>query len=287
MSKSLDEIVKSCEHVAIFGAGSFGIVAYEYLISCEINVVNFYDNDKSKYGTFCCGCEILNPNLILEKKPLIVIASTWENQIVEQLKNMNYKNYTFIDILGFEEEYKTWKESRFASDSNLEFFQKNTKDLLKWNLPSLIKNSNEILGQKVSKFDGNVENYDNLEEYIDIVENADIKVDPKEKLSPEEYHAYRVLGIAIRIANLSEKMKYEIEPEFISGVARLGLADNLKIIKEIFELAKLENKHLDLEGYLDNKLDVDDDVEVYEFLEEVLEKSGEEKTVTELLKGAE
>ena len=150
-----------------------------------------------------------------------------------------------------------------------------------------IKNSNEILGPKVSKFDGNVENYDNLEEYIDIVENADIKVDPKEKLSPEEYHAYRVLGIAIRIANLSEKMKYEIEPEFISGVARLGLADNLKIIKEIFELAKLENKHLDLEGYLDNKLDVDDDVEVYEFLEEVLEKSGEEKTVTELLKGAE
>lgn len=150
-----------------------------------------------------------------------------------------------------------------------------------------IKTSNEVLGQKASRFDESTENYNNLCDYIDTVEKADIRIEEKKELSTEEYHVYRALGMAIRVANLAEKMNYEIKPEFIAGIARLGIENNHKLVKEVFNLAKEEKKQPDIEGYLDNKLDANDEVEVYNFLDTVLKKSGEEKTVTELLKGAE
>lgn len=222
MNKSLDEIVKSCENVAIFGAGSFGMVAYEYLISCEINVVNFYDNDENKYGTFCCGCEILNPNLILEKKPLIVIASTWEKQIIEQLNEMNYENYTNIDILGFEEEYKTWKKSRSSSDLNLDFFQRNTKNLLKWNIPKLIKNSNEIWAK----------------ELVNIYEK---EISFPASLSPVAGELYRSL-----ILNISPKIIVEIG--IFMGASTIWAASAIKdlgIDGKIYSIDLFNNKKID------------------------------------------
>lgn len=222
MGKNLNEIVNSCKSVSIFGAGSFGIVAYEYLISCGIKVVNFYDNDENKHNTIFCGCEVLNPNLIIEKKPLIVIASTWEKQIEEQLKDMNYEDYTNIDILGFEKEYKVWKTNRKSSESNLEFFQKNTKNLTKWNIPNLIKNSNEIWAKELVKI------YD-----------KDISFPAS--LSPVAGELYRSL-----ILNIAPKVIVEIG--IFMGVSTIWAASALKDLEiegKIYSIDLFNNKKID------------------------------------------
>lgn len=222
MIRSLDEIVKSCENVAIFGAGSFGIVAYEYLTNCGIKVINFYDNDQNKHNTIFCDCEVLSPELILQNRPLLVIASTWEKQIVEQLKNINYDKYTFIDILGFEEEYKTWGKSKKTSDSNLEFFQRNTKNILKWDVPKLIKNSNEIWAK----------------ELVNIYEK-DISFPAS--LSPSAGELYRSL-----VLNIAPKTIVEIG--IFMGASTIWAASALKDLEidgKIYSIDLFNNKKID------------------------------------------
>lgn len=151
MSKNLDSIINNQENVSIFGTGSLGVIAHEFLSNIGIKVTNFYDNDKNKHNTMLCGCEISNPDLIPEKKQLIIIASTWKSQIIQQLKEMSYEYYTFIDILGIEKEYESWKENKKNHQLNLEFFQKNTQNISKWSVPKLIKNSNEAWAKKLTK----------------------------------------------------------------------------------------------------------------------------------------
>ncbi|MFX4284476.1 O-methyltransferase [Aliarcobacter butzleri] len=222
MGKEINEVVNRYKSVSIFGAGSSGFTAYEYLTNSSIKVDNFYDNDQSKHNTIFCECEVLNPELILQKKPLIVIASTWENQIVEQLKNMNYENYTFIDILGFEEEYKIWKKNRVASDLNLEFFQKNSKNLSKWTLPKLIKNSNEIWAKELVK-----------------IYERDISFPAS--LSPAAGELYRSL-----LLNIAPKTIVEIG--IFMGVSTIWAASALKDLEidaKIYSIDLFNNKRID------------------------------------------
>lgn len=147
--------------------------------------------------------------------------------------------------------------------------------------------SSEILGQKASKFAGKAEDFDNFKDYVNTVENSDIDVKTKENLTPEEYHLYKTLGMAIKIANLAKEINAEIKPGFLEGMVNLGADKDPKLAKEMWNLVKEENKQPDLKSYLKNELNSKEDIEAYEFLKEALEKTGEEKTVTELLRGAE
>lgn len=147
--------------------------------------------------------------------------------------------------------------------------------------------SSEILGQKASKFAGKAEDFDNFKDYVNTVENTDIDVKAKENLTPEEYHLYKTLGMAIKIANLAKEINAEIKPGFLEGMVNLGADKDPKLAKEMWNLVKEENKQPDLKSYLKNELNSKEDIEAYEFLKEALEKTGEEKTVTELLRGAE
>ena len=70
-------------------------------------------------------------------------------------------------------------------------------------------------------------------------------------------------------------------------MVNLGADKDPKLAKEMWNLVKEENKQPDLKSYLKNELNSKEDIEAYEFLKEALEKTGEEKTVTELLRGAE
>lgn len=71
--------------IAIFGAGSGGVNAYEYLKS-EYELVAFADNDKKKHGQTLNGCPIVSAE-VLNSLPIdkIVIASTYGLQIHRQL----------------------------------------------------------------------------------------------------------------------------------------------------------------------------------------------------------
>ena len=93
--------------------------------------------------------------------------------------------------------------------------------------------------------------------------------------------------MAIKIANLAKEINAEIKPGFLEGMVNLGADKDPKLAKEMWNLVKEENKQPDLKSYLKNELNSKEDIEAYEFLKEALEKTGEEKTVTELLRGAE
>lgn len=135
---------------------------------------------------------------------------------------MNYEDYTNIDILGFEKEYKVWKTNRKSSESNLEFFQKNTKNLTKWNIPNLIKNSNEIWAKELVKI------YD-----------KDISFPAS--LSPVAGELYRSL-----ILNIAPKVIVEIG--IFMGVSTIWAASALKDLEiegKIYSIDLFNNKKID------------------------------------------
>ncbi|PRN00885.1 class I SAM-dependent methyltransferase [Aliarcobacter cryaerophilus] len=245
MNKDLNEIINNRKNVSIFGAGSFGFQAYEYLTNCDIKVIDFYDNDKDKHGELFCNCEVLNPNLILKNKPLLVIASTWEKEIVEQLKIMNYENYTFINILGFEEEYRDWIKHRKNSDYSLEFFQKNTKNLSKWSIPKLIRNSDEVWAKELVKI------YDN-------------EISFPASLSPVAGELYRSL-----ILNIAPKIIVEIG--IFMGVSTIWAASALKDLEidskiysiDLFNNTKINENHFEYVQNIMKSAEVSDIVSLF------------------------
>jgi len=81
------------ENVLLFGASSFGKIAYE-CIKFEKNIVGFIDNDQKKWGAELQGVKIYSPEYIFETNYEVIITSTYYEEISEQLEQANYFNYS-------------------------------------------------------------------------------------------------------------------------------------------------------------------------------------------------
>jgi len=91
----------------IFGAGSAGIKAKEIIEAKKHKICYFYDNDTSKFNKKVNGIEVRNPIEITESKDksVIIIASTYENEIIKQLLSYGlienehfYRQQSFFSI---------------------------------------------------------------------------------------------------------------------------------------------------------------------------------------------
>lgn len=86
--------------IFIFGAGSLGLDLLHFLNNQQVVVSGFYDNDESKWGNYINGLAISNPNNI-QDNDYIIIASTWEQEIVKQLLERGLKpieNFVVYEI---------------------------------------------------------------------------------------------------------------------------------------------------------------------------------------------
>ncbi|MBD5483313.1 MAG: glycosyltransferase [Lachnospiraceae bacterium] len=74
--------------VILFGAGTGGKIVKWMLNDFGIPVKAFTDNGKDKWGTMLDGIPVIPPDSLQDDESRIVIASTWESEIREQLTDM-------------------------------------------------------------------------------------------------------------------------------------------------------------------------------------------------------
>lgn len=87
------------EDVILFGCGSCGIHALEEFEKVGAHIVGFCDNNKTLRGTAVKGYEVFLPEEIYHyTEAQIIITSTYEEEIVTQLKEMNIPNYYRIKL---------------------------------------------------------------------------------------------------------------------------------------------------------------------------------------------
>lgn len=87
----LEEINRSANGVALFGAGNYGRELLPILKACRVPVRFFVDNDRSKWGLEFQGIKICSPEMLRNLSGhVIVTASQFQEEICGQLQN--YKN---------------------------------------------------------------------------------------------------------------------------------------------------------------------------------------------------
>jgi hypothetical protein len=75
-------------------------------IQCFFDIQYFIDNDKNKYSYKINGFDVMNPNKILEDKGIyVLIASSYENEICKQLKQMGVNDKSTVLINELEEHH--------------------------------------------------------------------------------------------------------------------------------------------------------------------------------------
>lgn len=104
----------SGREIILFGASSTGIKALEEFKRAGAVIAGFCDNSKSKHGKEFCGYKIYSPEDIKEmtiKKPKlsIMVTSTYDKEISEQLKEMGIHN-VFIVKMGVLHDKMPFKE---------------------------------------------------------------------------------------------------------------------------------------------------------------------------------
>jgi FkbM family methyltransferase len=132
-AETINNLFLDEKNISIFGAGSFGIKVYEKLIENNINVINFYDNDRSKHNTKLLGVDILNPADINTYSPTIVIASLFASEILEKLRKNGYsKKLIIIDPWYdcFNELLITKKDINNIKDLYIELEDESSKKIL-------------------------------------------------------------------------------------------------------------------------------------------------------------
>lgn len=78
--------------VVVFGAGTGGKIVKWMLNDFGIPVKAFTDNGKDKWGTTLDGIPVIPPDSLHDDESRIVIASTWESEIREQLTEMGLQD---------------------------------------------------------------------------------------------------------------------------------------------------------------------------------------------------
>ena len=93
-AKLKDMFVEQTKY-SIFGCGKVGKECYELLDQIGIEIICFWDNGKSKWGTCVNGIIVKNPETIKKDDTMIIIASTYyEDEIKDQLRDMRLIEYT-------------------------------------------------------------------------------------------------------------------------------------------------------------------------------------------------
>ena len=89
------------KNIIIFGTGEFGKDAYRYYREKEdVHIMFFCDNSIEKQNTELFGKKILSPNILLKDKyDEIVVASSFDNEIVQQLKSFSIED-KYIKVLN-------------------------------------------------------------------------------------------------------------------------------------------------------------------------------------------
>lgn len=81
--------------VLLFGASKLGESALNILKSTN-NIIGFIDNDKNKWGKEFNSLPVYAPSFIIENDVEIIITSSYSNQIVEQLQNINFWEFSIF-----------------------------------------------------------------------------------------------------------------------------------------------------------------------------------------------
>lgn len=104
-SKKIEEIKKIiAKEIYIFGASKKGEHAYKTLNASNLSIRGFLDNDANKWTKQLMNKIIFSPKEILNNLngEIIVIASQYENEIIEQLKkNGLIENHHFYILANF------------------------------------------------------------------------------------------------------------------------------------------------------------------------------------------
>lgn len=115
----------------------------------------------------------------------------------------------------------------------------------------------EEFGLKAECSNKKPENYDSYSAYINDVEKVELTPDQKLKLNnPEEKAKLKVVGTAILIEGLSEKIGVDLPIGFWVGLAKSGLS--VVEIKSVLDIVAKIQKAPDLERYFSNNLEVGD-----------------------------
>lgn len=107
---SLKEFVEICNYnidnkVVLFGASKYGKIAKKILNQNNIKVDYFSDNNEKIQGEFFEGKKILSPEEI-EKDFIVLITSSYYDEILSQLKKQNLHNIYYIKNLYGSYNYK-------------------------------------------------------------------------------------------------------------------------------------------------------------------------------------
>lgn len=117
------------KNVVLFGASLFGKKVFNYYKhNKEVNIIAFCDNDEKKHDTTFLSLKVLSVNTLVQTKyDEIIISSTYEDEIKEQLLKLGIKE----DKLSFFQ--SNYKEIQLKNDDDLliaEELMFNISDLL-------------------------------------------------------------------------------------------------------------------------------------------------------------
>lgn len=122
--KKLDELIENNifrdKNIIMFGTSKIAGMIIYYLKIHEIKINNIIDNDKKRQGEIIFGSLVIAPeqlDITYRKDTIILIASYYQNEMIQQLKDMGYEeekniikvidlpflmnDYSFVDRSGF------------------------------------------------------------------------------------------------------------------------------------------------------------------------------------------
>lgn len=118
----MTQTILHSDRVAIFGSGSFGQDMAQNLLKANKKIEFFIDNDEKKHRKCIFGIEVVSLDHVLKMKKadlLIIICSTWHNEIRQQLLHANISNFIEADPIGISKYCYKYSAARKQFD---EFF---------------------------------------------------------------------------------------------------------------------------------------------------------------------
>ena len=94
-------LLESLSDVVIFGTGGAAKSATDLLVSYDVNVLYYVDNDERKHGGVFNNKPVLCPEILKNDKQVVLIASCWAKDIAQQLKAYGVKYYDVSYFVDF------------------------------------------------------------------------------------------------------------------------------------------------------------------------------------------
>ncbi|WP_238916553.1 hypothetical protein [Clostridium sp. YIM B02555] len=103
------------EKIYIFGASNLGKIVND-MLQYHFDIVGFIDNSSNKWGKEFCDKKIYSPKILDNSTEKVIIASSWGDEIEDQLDKINYFNIDRIYSKEYCELYvkklsKSYKEA--------------------------------------------------------------------------------------------------------------------------------------------------------------------------------